>query len=257
MATFVSIILIFSTVCWVLTNVQSGNFSHLARDVQGRVFSRLNVLDRLNVRKSDKKRNEIIKSLHAGEKIRMKEMENLLRNVTDKNIHQRVYLNQIRSLIRHSRHTLPFHQAIKLNVFVIQNNTNLSAKNKKLLMNVMNITRGKCMFCFENGNQGYCCSHYVGNGRCSYCAPCLKQWIQNKTRGIRCPICGGNIDKRVLNDYETTNEPFANSQPGYSITAETNCCGARMDISNGCIIYFHYCCCCRCCCFCRCCCISK
>ena len=66
--------------------------------------------------------------------------------------------------------------------------------------------------------------------------------MQNKSKYIRCPICGAHIDNAILN------APFATgpSQPGYAEETESgsdSCCDrvqGRIDITNGCVGHFVY-----------------
>ena len=241
-ATLGSIVFIAMITFYTLIKVQSGNYSELSEDVQARIYSRLNVMDRMNVRKIDKKRNEIVKKVHNADITNLKEMKMLLEfNITNKNIHRSLYLGRVESLAHHLKHTLPYYQTISSNLRIIKNHEKLSRRNIQLLMDTINISSTKCMFCQEQSSGFLYDNHY--DKSCNYCPGCWQQWIQNRTGNVRCPICLSRV-------YPLTS-PFEmfSLQPGYSHIAESEIaesdtstwCGRaqeRADIREGCIGHF-------------------
>ena len=220
---------------WFILSARCGNYSNLPTDIQTNVFWKLSVMDRLNVRKVDKERNELVMAVHRADVYYVNEMKMFVANVTDENIFCRPwYLERVEMLVQHRMHTIPFHQALPSILRIIKQNDYLSQKNKKILTAAVNVTHGKCQLCFEDTNVVgliHCINFFSQpENICNFCKQCWKHWTSKNKQGlILCPVCCEGMAFR-------SNDPFA--QPGY-VANETQSCFDRMqnriDIRNGCV----------------------
>ena len=227
---------------YCIINVRCGNFSALPLDIQSDVFWKLNVMDRLNVRKVDKTRDELIIAVHRADVFYVNEIKSIIESLTNKNMHySRSFhswnLVQIEAFVEHRRFTLPFYQALPSIFCIIKNNSRLSQRNKKILTTAVNVTHGKCQLCFKDikiGEIVHCVNFVKAENICNFCKECWKEWIsQNKTGLVLCPVCCETSETIALQ----TNFPFP-SQPRYTESEKQTCFDRmqnRIDFRNGCL----------------------